>query len=29
LMLRIEALTAEIDGKPILKGIDLEVPSGE
>ena len=28
-MLRIEGLTAEIDGKPILKGIDLEVPDGE
>ena len=28
-MLRIEGLTAEIDGKPILKGIDLEVPAGE
>ncbi|MEI6159743.1 MAG: Fe-S cluster assembly ATPase SufC [Roseococcus sp.] len=28
-MLRIEGLTAEIDGKQILKGIDLEVPSGE
>ncbi|MFZ4406744.1 MAG: Fe-S cluster assembly ATPase SufC [Paracraurococcus sp.] len=28
-MLRIEGLTAEIDGKHILKGIDLEVPSGE
>jgi Fe-S cluster assembly ATP-binding protein len=28
-MLRIEGLTAEIDGKAILKGIDLEVPSGE
>ena len=28
-MLRIENLTAEIDGKPILKGIDLEVPDGE
>jgi len=28
-MLRIEGLTAEIDGKEILKGIDLEVPTGE
>ena len=28
-MLKIEGLTAEVDGKPILKGIDLEVPSGE
>ncbi|SDB14354.1 Fe-S cluster assembly ATPase SufC [Belnapia rosea] len=28
-MLRIEGLTAEVDGKPILKGIDLEVPTGE
>lgn len=28
-MLRIEGLTAEIDGKPILKGIDLELPAGE
>jgi ABC-type glutathione transport system ATPase component len=28
-MLRIEGLTAEIDGKAILRGIDLEVPSGE
>ena len=28
-MLRIEGLTAEIDGKQILKGIDLEVPTGE
>jgi Fe-S cluster assembly ATP-binding protein len=28
-MLKIEGLTAEIDGKPILKGIDLEVPTGE
>ena len=28
-MLRIEGLTAEIDGKQILKGIDLEVPAGE
>ena len=28
-MLRIEGLTAEIDGKQILKGIDLEVPQGE
>ena len=28
-MLRIEGLTAEIDGKQILKGIDLEVPKGE
>jgi len=28
-MLKIEGLTAEIDGKPILKGIDLELPAGE
>ncbi|WP_424812365.1 Fe-S cluster assembly ATPase SufC [Roseococcus sp. YIM B11640] len=28
-MLKIEGLTAEVDGKPILKGIDLEVPKGE
>lgn len=28
-MLRIEGLTAEIDGKQILKGIDLDVPTGE
>lgn len=28
-MLRIEGLKAEIDGKEILKGIDLEVPAGE
>ena len=28
-MLRIEGLTAEIDGKPILQGVDLEVPAGE
>ncbi|HEY8614250.1 MAG TPA: Fe-S cluster assembly ATPase SufC [Roseomonas sp.] len=28
-MLRIENLTAEVDGKPILKGINLEVPDGE
>ncbi len=28
-MLKIEGLTAEVDGKPILKGIDLEVPQGE
>jgi Fe-S cluster assembly ATP-binding protein len=28
-MLRIENLTAEVDGKPILKGITLEVPDGE
>ncbi len=28
-MLRIEGLSAEIDGKEILKGIDLEVPTGE
>ncbi|WP_431301737.1 Fe-S cluster assembly ATPase SufC [Sediminicoccus sp. BL-A-41-H5] len=28
-MLRIEGLTAEIDGKQILKGINLEVPTGE
>jgi Fe-S cluster assembly ATP-binding protein len=28
-MLRIEGLTAEIDGKAILNGIDLEVPTGQ
>ena len=28
-MLKIEGLTAEIDGKPILNGVDLEVPTGE
>jgi Fe-S cluster assembly ATP-binding protein len=28
-MLKIEGLTAEIDGKQILKGIDLEIPTGE
>jgi len=28
-MLRIEGLTAEVDGKPILTGIDLEIPTGE
>ncbi len=28
-MLNIEGLTAEIDGKPILNGIDLEIPTGE
>jgi Fe-S cluster assembly ATP-binding protein len=28
-MLKIEGLTAEIDGKQILNGIDLEVPKGE
>lgn len=28
-MLKIKNLTAEIDGKKILKGLDLEVPSGE
>jgi Fe-S cluster assembly ATP-binding protein len=28
-MLKIEGLTAEVDGKPILKGIDLVVPKGE
>ena len=28
-MLRIEGLTAEIDGKTILQGIDLEIPTGE
>jgi len=28
-MLKIENLTAEIDGKQILKGISLEVPAGE
>lgn len=28
-MLEIKGLTAEVDGKPILKGIDLIVPQGE
>jgi len=28
-MLRIEGLTAEVEGKQILKGVDLEVPAGE
>jgi len=28
-MLRIEGLTAEVEGKQILKGIDLDVPAGE
>ena len=28
-MLRIAGLTAEVDGKPILNGIDLEIPAGE
>ena len=28
-MLRIEGLTAEVDGKPILQGIDLTIPTGE
>ena len=28
-MLRIENLTAEVDGKPILKGLSLEVKAGE
>jgi Fe-S cluster assembly ATP-binding protein len=28
-MLKIEGLTAEVEGKPILKGIDLTVPTGE
>jgi Fe-S cluster assembly ATP-binding protein len=28
-MLRIEGLTAEVEGKPILTGIDLEIPTGE
>ncbi len=28
-MLKIEGLTAVIDGKEILKGIDLEVPAGQ
>ena len=27
--LRIEGLTAEIDGKPILKGVNLEIKTGE
>ena len=28
-MLKIEGLTAEVEGKEILKGIDLEVPTGQ
>jgi len=28
-MLKIEGLTAEVEGKEILKGIDLELPAGE
>jgi Fe-S cluster assembly ATP-binding protein len=28
-MLKIEGLEAAIDGKPILKGLDLEVKAGE
>ncbi|WP_149541120.1 Fe-S cluster assembly ATPase SufC [Siccirubricoccus phaeus] len=28
-MLKIEGLTAEVEGKPILQGIDLELPAGE
>ena len=28
-MLKIEGLMAEVEGKPILNGIDLEVPTGE
>ena len=28
-MLKIEGLTAEVDGKPILNGVDLEIPRGE
>ena len=28
-MLKIEGLSAEIDGKPILNGVDLEIPTGE
>jgi Fe-S cluster assembly ATP-binding protein len=28
-MLKIEGLTAEVDGKPILNGIDLVIPKGE
>jgi Fe-S cluster assembly ATP-binding protein len=28
-MLKIEGLTAEIDGKQILNGVDLEIPTGE
>ncbi|WP_159349204.1 Fe-S cluster assembly ATPase SufC [Roseomonas harenae] len=28
-MLRIENLTAEVEGKPILKGVTLEIPDGE
>jgi len=28
-MLKIEGLTAEVEGKEILKGIDLEVPAGQ
>jgi Fe-S cluster assembly ATP-binding protein len=27
--LKIEGLTAEVEGKPILRGVDLEVPTGE
>ncbi|WP_135466479.1 Fe-S cluster assembly ATPase SufC [Crenalkalicoccus roseus] len=27
--LKIEGLTAEVEGKPILRGVDLEVPAGE
>jgi len=28
-MLRIEGLTVEVEGKPILNGVDLEIPTGE
>jgi len=28
-MLKIEGLTAEVEGKPILRGIDLDLPPGE
>jgi len=28
-MLKIENLAAEVDGKPILKGVSLEIPAGE
>jgi len=28
-MLKIEGLTASVDGKPILHGVDLEVPAGQ
>jgi Fe-S cluster assembly ATP-binding protein len=28
-VLKIEGLSAEVDGKPILNGVDLEIPTGE